>query len=197
MNRQPTLILILLLMVSGPLWAETEYVTDKLRLGVFPTRETSGQALAYLNSGDAVEVLERDGRLTFVRLADERTGWVRGAYLQEAEPALRRIAGIEQENERLTAELDVLRAQDSGQELARLQAAVAEAVTRAESAEAEQLRLQAEISGLQDDLQSLQGAVPLRWLGVGVAIALLLGIIAAWRWFDYRSRRRHGGFRIY
>ena len=137
------------------------------------------------------------GRLSFVRLADERTGWVRGTYLQAEEPALRRIAGIEQENERLTAELDTLKAQDSGQELARLQAAVVEAQGRAESAEAEQLRLQAEISGLRDDLKSLQGAVPLRWLGIGVGIALLLGVIAAWRWFDYRSRRRHGGFRIY
>ena len=39
--------------------------------------------------------------------------------------------------------------------------------------------------------------VPLQWVG-GVAAACLVGglLLGLW-WTDYRSRRRHGGIRIY
>jgi SH3 domain protein len=188
---------VLLAATVWPALAETEYVTDKLRLGVHLTRDTSGTPFTYLNSGDAVEVLEREGRLTFVELPDERTGWVRGTFLQPEEPALRRIGRVDAENERLAAEVASLRSDDSAAEIDRLTAAAAAANERADAAEDERLSLQSELRSLREQLSALQSGVPLSWLLAGVALAFMLGAFAAWRWFDYRSRRRHGGFRIY
>lgn len=197
MKIRPIGMLPVLLLAAGSLLAETEYVTDKLRLGVHLTRDTSGRAFAFLNSGDAVEVLERDGRLTFVKMEDERTGWVRGSFLQPEAPALRRIAGVEAENKRLSGELEALKARDGGRQLEGLQAAAAEAGARADAAEDEVSRLQSENRDLRDELLSLRGGMPSWWLFVGIAGGLLFGAFVTWRWIDYRSRQRHGGFRIY
>lgn len=186
-----------MLLVGPGLAAETLYVTDKLRLGVHLTRDTSGKAFALLKSGDRVEVLERDGSLTLVKMEDERSGWVRGSFLQPKEPALRRIQGVEAERDRLAAELEALRSKDGAKERARLQAAAREAAKKAEAADAEVARLQAENSSLQGKLDSLSDGVPRSWLLVGIAASLVLGFMGAWRWFDYRSRKRHGGFRVY
>ncbi|UCG71685.1 MAG: TIGR04211 family SH3 domain-containing protein [Chromatiales bacterium] len=186
-----------MLLVGPGLAAETLYVTDKLRLGVHLTRDTSGKAFALLKSGDRVEVLERDGSLTLVKMEDERSGWVRGSFLQPEEPALRRIQGVEAERDRLAAELEALRSKDGAKERARLQAAAREAAKKAEAADAEVARLQAENSSLQGKLDSLSDGVPRSWLLVGIAASLVLGFMGAWRWFDYRSRKRHGGFRVY
>lgn len=187
----------LLLLVGRGLAAETRYVTDELRLGVHLTRDTSGRAFAYLKSGDRVEVLERDGSLSLVKMEDERSGWVRGSFLQPEEPALRRIAGVETERDRLAAELEKLKSRDGAKERQRLETAAREAREQAEAAGADVARLQSENSSLQDKLDSLSDGVPRSWLLVGVVASLLLGFIGAWRWFDYRSRKRHGGFRVY
>ena len=190
-------LLSVLLLIGPGLGAEVVYVTDKLRLGVHLTRDTSGKAFALLKSGDRVNVLERDGSLSLVEMEDKRSGWVRGSFLQPEEPALRRIAGVEAERDRLAAELEKLRANDGEQERQRLAAAAREAEAQARAAGEEVARLQDENSDLRSDLASLSDGVPRSWLGVGVAGALLGGILIAWRWFDYRSRKRHGGFRVY
>ena len=190
-------LLSVLLLIGPGLGAEVVYVTDKLRLGVHLTRDTSGKAFALLKSGDRGNVLERDGSLSLVEMEDKRSGWVRGSFLQPEEPALRRIASVEAERDRLAAELEKLRANDGEQERQRLAAAAREAEAQARAAGEEVARLQDENSDLRSDLASLSDGVPRSWLGVGVAGSLLFGIFFAWRWFDYRSRKRHGGFRVY
>lgn len=197
MNLSRIFLLSILLLIGPRLSAEVVYVTDKLRLGVHLTRDTSGKAFALLKSGDRVNVLERDGSLSLVEMEDKRSGWVRGSFLQPAEPALRRIAGVEAERDRLAAELERLRANDGEQERQRLEAAAQEAVEQARAASDEVARLQAENGDLRDDLASLSDGVPRSWLLVGITGALLVGIFVAWRWFDFRSRKRHGGFRVY
>lgn len=197
MSYTRTIPLIILLLIGLPLTAETVYVTDELRLGVHLTRDTSGRAFAFLKSGDRAELLERDGALTLVQLEDQRSGWVRGSFLQTEEPALRRIAGVEAERDRLAAELETLQARDGAKERQRLETAAREAAEQAQAANDEVARLNAENSGLRDDLAALRSGVPRSWLWTGVTGALLFGVFLAWRWFDFRSRSRHGGFRIY
>ena len=129
------IVLLILLLAGASVGAETLYVTDKLRLGVHLTRDTSGKAFALLKSGDRVNVLERDGSLSLVEMEDKRSGWVRGSFLQPEEPALRRIANVEAERDRLAAELEKLRANDGEQERQRLAAAAREAEAQARAYE--------------------------------------------------------------
>ena len=59
---------------------------------------------------------------------------------------------------------------------------------------------------LQKENQALQARVaekektrmiPLNWALYGVLGSFVFGFIGGIAWFDYRSRKRHGGYRIY
>ena len=63
---------------------------------------------------------------------------------------------------------------------------------------------QAQVSALQEENASIQGmkeryrgSVPLKWVGGVIAVCLVAGFLVALWWADYRSRKRHGGIRIY
>ena len=105
---------LLLLSLTAGAAAETMYVTDELRLGVHEASDTSDQAFTFLVSGDAVEVLQREGFYARVRLEDGREGWARSTFLVSEEPAKRRLALLEAERDRLAEELSAL---DSGRDL--------------------------------------------------------------------------------
>jgi SH3 domain protein len=165
--------------------AETAYVTDRLQLGVHAAPDTSDRAFTSLKSGEAMDVLERNRSFVRVRLADGREGWVRGAFLLDEEPAVLQVAKLTKERDRLAAELDSR--QGNGAD----QAVVMNQLRR----EAQQARGQAETA--RAELADLRKATVEVWLFITTLGALLLGGLIAWRWFDRRSRRRHGGFRIY
>ena len=40
-------------------------------------------------------------------------------------------------------------------------------------------------------------SMPLTWVGGALSVSLLAGFLGGLWWLDYRSRKRHGGFRIY
>ncbi|MGI9330882.1 MAG: TIGR04211 family SH3 domain-containing protein [Gammaproteobacteria bacterium] len=179
--------------------AETAYVTDRLRLGVHAAPDTSDRAFVSLNSGEAVEVLERSRSFVRVRLPDGREGWVVAAYLLDEEPAVLQLAQLTAERDQLAAELNARQGNSADQAVAMKQlrdeareARSQEATVRAELAELRQatdeLRAQAARSRF---------SAPLGWLVIATIGACLLGALIAWRWFDRRSRSRHGGFRIY
>ena len=42
-----------------------------------------------------------------------------------------------------------------------------------------------------------RGSVPVRWAFLAVGLMLLVGFFGGFLWFDYRSRKRYGGFRVY
>ncbi|MEJ2396124.1 MAG: hypothetical protein P8Z77_15470, partial [Candidatus Thiodiazotropha sp.] len=78
--------------------------------------------------------------------------------------------------------------------------AYAELTERLQKAEA----LAATVEGLQQENATFRQQksgdeieIPIKWGMIAAGIALLLGSIAGMALFDYRSRRRHGGYRIY
>src|SRR4051812_36681442 len=77
--------------------AEPAYVTDSLRLSLYPADDGSGEPLDTLASGAAVEVLQRDTNYTHVRTAGGREGWVKTAFLVNTKPARARVAELEAE----------------------------------------------------------------------------------------------------
>ncbi len=103
---------LLLLALSGPVCAQdVRYVTDKLRLSVYPKSNGEGERLGVLSSGTKVTVLKANGAYVKVRTQDGLEGWVKGAYLQKEPTAARRVATLEQENRQLHSELERLRGQ--------------------------------------------------------------------------------------
>jgi len=95
--------------------AETQYVIEQLVVNVNSAPDASGQRVATIKSGEAVEVLDKQGDQIHVHLPNGTEGWVRKSYLSLEEPLQHRL------NER-NAEVEKLK-----QDVARLEGQLAAA----------------------------------------------------------------------
>jgi hypothetical protein len=75
--------------------AEQLYIIDKLVVGVYPQAESEEGKLANLETGDAVEELERADKHIRVRLSDGTEGWVKANYLTAQPPAIVRLKELQ------------------------------------------------------------------------------------------------------
>jgi hypothetical protein len=76
---------------------QKRFVADKLVLNVYAEAEPGSARVATIQTGDAVEELERSGSLVRVRLEDGREGWVGASYLVSDEPAILRLRELQRQ----------------------------------------------------------------------------------------------------
>ena len=188
-------------LVLAPLLAgaETAYITDNLKLGLHQAEDTSDRAFRTLESGQEMEILFRDRNYAHVQLPDGVQGYVKAAYLVSEKPAKLIVAETQAEVERLTAELEETRQDFAGpaQTIDTLRQQAAEMQTELDASVA----TAAELSEANDELQGRQelfkNSLPLQWVAGALGVFLFGGFFAGLWWMDHRSRRRHGGIRIY
>ncbi len=194
-------LIAILLLAAVPVaaTAETAYVTDILRLGLHKAEDTSDRAFKTLQSGQEMEILARGRNYAEVRLPDGTLGYVKVAYLVAEKPAKLIVAETQAANAELERKLMDLNAAFSQpaatiaaleQERNEIRTELEEAATR--------------VGGLQednDDLRSQQSrykySLPVTWVGGALLVCLLAGFLGGLWWTDQRSRKRHGGIRIY
>ena len=195
------ILIAILLLVAMPVvgTAQTEYVTDILRLGLHQAEDTSDRAFRTLQSGQEMQILARDRNYAQVRLPDGTVGYVKAAYLVAEKPAKLIVAETQAANDELENTLADLNAAFS-------QPAATIAALEQERAEQKAGLEQAAttISALQDDnedLRSQQGrykySLPINWVAGSLLVSILAGFLGGLWWTDTRSRKRHGGIRIY
>jgi SH3 domain protein len=179
--------------------AETAYVTDSLRLGLHAAEDTSDRAFRYLESGQAMEILSRDRNYANVRLPDGTEGWVKSAYLVDEKPAKLIVAETIAERDRLAGELEQVRAAmaDPAAIIEELRDQAAQLSTDLDTARSEIAALREENASIEGLKARYRGSVPLIWVGGVIALCLIAGVLIGLWWVDYRSRKRHGGIRIY
>lgn len=179
--------------------AETAYVTDILRLGLHKAEDTSDRAFRTLQSGQEMEILNRGRNYAEVRLPDGTLGYVKVAYLVADKPAKLIVT----ETQAANAELE--------RKLADLNAAFSQPAATIAALEQERTELQSELTDaagridslqeINDDLVDKQAqykySLPINWVGGALAVCLLAGFLGGLWWTDQRSRKRHGGIRIY
>jgi Bacterial SH3 domain len=95
------LLLLPALVAASAIHAETLYVIEQLVVNVNSAPDASGERIANIKSGDAVEVLDRQGDQIQVHLANGTQGWVRKSYLSAEEPARMRLGERTAEVEKL------------------------------------------------------------------------------------------------
>jgi len=179
--------------------AETAYVTDNLKLGLYEAEDTSGRAFRTLDSGQSMEVLIRAVNYANVRLPDGTEGWVKSAYLVDDKPAKLIVEETIVERDALAAELEQAK-QAFAEPAATIDALRNETsalTAQLESAQGEITALQEENASIQGMKEQYRGSVPLSWVGGATLVCLIVGLLGGLWWSDYRSRRRHGGIRIY
>ena len=195
------LIVGLALLVCMPFcaYAQTAYVTDNLRLGIHQAEDTSDRAFRMLESGQTMEVLSRNRNYAHVRLPDGTVGYVKVAYLVDDKPAKLIVNEIQAENESLQNRLAELNAAFSqpAETIASLEKQVADANAALELAKAENSELSSSNETLQRRQDQYRTSLPASWVGAALGVVLLGGFLGGLWWTDYRSRKRHGGIRIY
>jgi hypothetical protein len=109
-----------LLVAATMVHAETLYVIETLVVNLNSAPDSTGERVANIKSGDAVEVIERQNDQVHVRLANGTEGWVKKSYLATEEPVIKRlnertaeVAGLKQDVARLEAEVAAAKAAGS------------------------------------------------------------------------------------
>ena len=193
------LLIGVLLLLPLTAVAQTAYVTDNLRLGLHTAEDTSDRAFRYLESGQAMEILSRDRNYANVRLPDGTEGWVKNAYLVEDKPAKLIVAETMTERDALAAQLEEARAAfaEPAATIDGLRTEAAALTSQLEASQAEVSELQDEVASIQGMKERYKGSLPLSWVLAATLVCLIVGLLGGLWWSDYRSRKRHGGIRIY
>jgi SH3 domain protein len=194
-----TIALLLIAVLPGLAAAETAYVTDQLRLGLHQAADTSDRAFRTLESGQELEILSRERNYARVRLPDGTVGHVKAAYLVTEKPAALIVAEARAEAERLRGELEDAMRRFAGpaSTIAALEQQAAEHLAALEESRSRIAELSAQNERYAARQERYQHSLPLAWVAGALGVCLLAGFLGGLWWLDYRSRSRHGGFRIY
>ncbi len=175
--------------------AESAYVTDVLRLGLYQAEDATGRPFRTLVSGTRVEILERRTFYARVRTPDGEIGWVKSNFLQDEKPAALRAGEYETRISELTGDLQRVQAEldEANGTLSGIRSETSDVVGLTQEAES----LRSEKARLEDRLASFRGSLPIKWSLILAGVLAVLGFIGGIAFLDYRIRKRHGGFRIY
>ncbi len=193
--------LILGLLASLPLAvvADTVYVTDNLRLGLYEAPDTSGRPFRMLESGQAMEVLTRDRNYANVQMPNGTEGWVKSAYLVSDKPAKLIVAETMAERDALAAELEEMRLAFAApaETISNLQSETTDLASKLQASESLVEELEEQNAGFKGLKNQYKGSLPVNWVAAAIGVCLLGGFLFGIWWVDRRSRIRHGGIRIY
>ncbi len=175
--------------------AESAYVTDVLRLGLYQAEDATGRPFRTLVSGTRVEILERRTFYARVRTPDGEIGWVKSNFLQDEKPAALRAGEYETRISELTGDLQRVQAEldEANGTLSGIRSETSDVVGLTQEAES----LRSEKARLEDRLASFRGSLPIKWSLILAGGLAALGFIGGIAFLDYRIRKRHGGFRVY
>ena len=179
--------------------AETGYVTDRLVLGLHQAEDTSDRAFRSLESGQEFEVLSRDRLYAHVQLPDGTQGYVKAAYLVYDKPAKLIVNETQAEVDRLTAELEEAR-EAFAEPAAVIDRLKADAATLQGELDVNRTRveeLENENTAHRNRAARYQYSLPVSWVAGAIGVCLIAGFIGGLWWVDHRSRKRHGGIRVY
>ncbi|MGD8483317.1 MAG: TIGR04211 family SH3 domain-containing protein [Thioalkalispiraceae bacterium] len=91
---------MLLIAASVSAQAASLYVTDRILLGVHQQASEDSLLLKSIPSGTAVELLEKQGNFSRIKLVDGVEGWVNSQYLMNEQPSTARFDQLVSEHEK-------------------------------------------------------------------------------------------------
>ena len=190
---------LLALLTPFSAFAETAYITDNLRLGLHRAADTSDRPFQNLESGQALEILTRDRNYAHVRLPDGVEGYVKAAYLVTDKPAKLIVSETQEKTVALERELGELKAAFAAPAatIEQLNAELRQTQGVASQQETRVTELTAEIEDYRGRQDAYKYSLPFKWVGGALLVCLLGGFLGGLWWVDMRSRKRHGGIRIY
>jgi uncharacterized protein YgiM (DUF1202 family) len=179
------------------------FVSDKLVLNVYSEPEQAGSRVATIETGDAVDELERGQGFVRIRLSDGREGWVGSNYLTTDAPAAVQLRDLQRQQKGSTQAVD----KRAAEEIARLKKeseALQSQVKELKAAAAAPAPAdEGVLEGASPTPQRLATATPANtagstWLwSLIVVLAAGLAYAAGYLSLARRIRKKFGGLRIY
>jgi hypothetical protein len=180
------------------------FVSDKLVLNVYSEPEQAGSRVGTIETGDAVDELERGEGFVRIRLSDGREGWVGTNYLTTDAPAAVQLRDLQRQQKTTTQAVD----KKAAEEIARLKKESESLQTQLK-----ELKAAAASAPAPDDDGVLEGASPSprdlaavapasgggstwMWLLL-VVLAAGLAYAAGYQSLARRIRKKFGGLRVY
>jgi hypothetical protein len=206
MTSRASLCLLALTMVASTVRADPTYVIEQLVVSVTSTPDAEGERIGQVKSGDKLEVIEREGDETHVKLSNGKDGWIKSSYLTADPPLQTRLTERTAEVEKLNQEGDKLK--QDGEKLRQEGDRLKQDVSRLESELAASRVAHTATSDSPPApapahetvfLRSpeRQNATPWPVLLAIAAVMLLVGFVAGWKTLDRRIRQKYGGLKIY
>ena len=179
------------------------FVSDKLVLNVYSEPDQAGSRVATIETGDAVDELERAQSFVRIRLGDGREGWVGANYLTTDAPAAVQLREL-QRQQKSAGQTD----RKSADEIARLRKE-----SEALQAQVKELKATAAAAPAAADDGVLEGASPTPqqlaavaqppagvsvWIwSLVVVLAAVIAYVAGYQTLARRIHKKFGGLRIY
>ena len=167
------IIMMIMLVIVLPASADVAYVDDTLRVGVRAEPGTGLAPMEVIETGDMVDVLQRDDHYYRVRTAAGTEGWVAAKYMSADVPAKQKLQTVDEKNRQLQIELN------------KMQDKVATTDRLAE----ENSHLRREVSHLDNDSSWLF------WFSGILAIGPL-GFLLGLLWYRYQIMKKLGGLTL-
>lgn len=195
------------------------YVTDRLRLSVYPQANAKSGALQLLNSGDKLAILQISGNYALVITPNGKQGWVKRGFLV-SEPTAGLLLKVEKKkNEQLSGDIEKLANSkmvidqyeiDMDALTEKIQALEIEnghalnTITKLEQAAQQKV----EIAAAKDALLESNGELPIlvltttaisywQYLVPVAVLFVLVGLLIGKLLTEYRIRRRFHGIKIW
>jgi hypothetical protein len=213
-----------LLLIAITVKAETVYVTNELQLGLHADKNDTSPITALVNSGTALELIKTEDKLSYVRTADGKDGWVDSSYLVKTAPGNTTSSIAESVTPDGTAatETTTLEQQLKSERVktGELQVQIAELRKRLgqdgsndslyekiDQLAVEKKQLEIQLAQLMEgsgqllpvpdaEITESNGLYNPRNAIIALVVAIIAGVIAGLYLMDFLYRRRHGGFRI-
>jgi len=190
---------LVVIFLSAGVFAETAYVTDNLRLGLHREADTSDRSFRTLESGQTIEILNRNVNYAHVKLPDGAEGYLKAAYLVYEKPAKLIVAETQAKVDQLEQQLVDLREAFAvpGATITALEQQLADNKAELESVAANAAELSDENAKYKQRYDQFKHSLPLSFVAAAMAICLFVGVLGGLWWTDRSSRKRHGGFRVH
>ena len=205
------------LFLSSQLYAEEYvYVTDSLQLRVYSQPNDKSEVITTIESGDSVEIIERQTAYSQIKTIEEVQGWVKSVFLVDEPPAKLLYYSVSEQNKELKQHIEALETNTQENTVAINNEADINKIAELEEALSKQQeinkKLQTQIASINSDRIVTADATfdpvqintnPIldletkKWLLIGVPLALLLlGIILGIKFSSWRMRKRLHGFQL-
>ena len=99
-------LFFLCLFLVCPLQAEDVFITDKLKAGLHEDKSLDSPIVKIVATGNRLEVVKKEDRLTYVRDSDGSTGWINNDYLMAQAPSGANIGSMQNRADNLEKRLN-------------------------------------------------------------------------------------------